>query len=990
MRFCLFLILVALLSIKTFSQQHKADSLRQVIASTSNDSLKIDAYLGFYDLYQNSHPDSVKYYLNQGLLFTRKIRDLKNHAYLSTFLAFVDYRQGAFVEAHQILDRSLALVKGNPEYLSSELKLLNWKSVVLQGQRKIDSAQVILTKIVDLSDDFPLEQLKAHLILGNIELRKLHFQRALYFYHNVDSICQANQFESNACVSALANSGLVLMEIGQLDESLKYLEKATQKFLHENDEIGVLAISDDMARIHLKKGNLDLAEKILVERNARLKESNSYKLEVQGLKVLNKVYREQSNFEEALPVLNRALSLSEKINDTVSITEVYIDYGKFYTETQAYDQAGVYADKVIDLLDTSHQIELLDEYYQLEYRISVFEILVAIQLGNKDFKTALGLNEELQEFKDKFSAVKDARTISDIESKYQNEKKQKEIELLTSKAQLVIQKARNQRNLLIAGISILGLAFVTVFLLFRNKQKTNQRLRELESAKSKFFANISHEFRTPLTLISGPVAHQLSKDDLSSDDKTDLGLIQRNANQLLKFVDQILDLSKIEAGRRKLRVSKGNLDLFLKHLIEPFRYQAKKKDVTFNDIIDIQNEVWFDRDVVDKIVANLLSNALKYNQNKEKIVFKAVAKNQELILTTINGNDDLTEKELPLLFDRFYQNNTIHQGFGIGLSLVKELATLSYGTVHAHRPDDKTIAFVVTLPLTKIAFSKEDLIMEDKMPEIIKKPNEEAISEPYEKDEELGQSSLPVLLVVDDNAEIRLFIKTLFKKEYHILEAENGEVGMQIALQTIPDLIISDIMMPIKDGIAMSNALKNDERTSHIPIVLLTAKSGEENELTGLKTGADAYMVKPFKEEKLRVIIEKLIATRTAIQEKFSKQSLMRIKGVELTKVDTRLMERIQQILDVELTNPEFNAKAFSEQVGLSRMHLHRKLKALTGLSTSEFIRVQRLKMAAKLLKEGHTNISEVGYATGFNQPAYFSTAFKQHFGYSPSEYATV
>ena len=403
--------------------------------------------------------------------------------------------------------------------------------------------------------------------------------------------------------------------------------------------------------------------------------------------------------------------------------------------------------------------------------------------------------------------------------------------------------------------------------------------------------------------------------------------------------------------------------------------------------IDIPNTVWFDRDVVEKIVTNLVSNAIKYNQNEGEIDFKAIQQEQHVVITTSNHNNNLTEKELPLLFDRFYQANTMHQGFGIGLSLAKELASLAKGTIRAHKPDDKTISFEVTLPVSKKAFSKIELILEDKISSNDVKHDAEIGQELTNEHQDVEESSLPVLLVVDDNAEIRLFIKTLFKKEYKILEAENGEAGENIALENIPDLIISDVMMPVKDGIDLSNTLKSDERTSHIPIVLLTAKSGEDNELEGLKTGADAYMIKPFKEEKLRVIINKLIATRTAIQEKFSKEPFFKARNIELTSVDTNLLNRIQHILDEELTNPEFNAQSFAEQVGLSRMHLHRKLKALVGLSTSEFIRVQRLKVAAKLLQEGHDNISEVGYAVGFNQPAYFSTAFKQQFGHSPSEY---
>tara|TARA_R110002049_G_C9120355_1_gene558315 strand:- start:305 stop:1882 length:1578 start_codon:yes stop_codon:yes gene_type:complete len=523
--------------------------------------------------------------------------------------------------------------------------------------------------------------------------------------------------------------------------------------------------------------------------------------------------------------------------------------------------------------------------------------------------------------------------------------------------------------------------------LFRNKQKTNDKLRQLEAAKSKFFANISHEFRTPLTLISGPVAHQLSKKGLSSEDKIDLNLIDRNANRLLNLVDQLLDLSKIEAGRRKLKLSKGNLDLFLKHLVEPFSYQSDRKGLTFKSAINLPDEAWFDRDLIEKIISNLLSNALKYSDQNGNIDFRAEVLNGEVCISVTNENSNLTENELPTLFDRFYQNESVNEGFGIGLSLVKELSHLSHGKVEADKPSTGTVRFRVTLPISKNVFAKEEFILTSNL---LKKPETELNIELIQQPEDVVQTideSLPLLLIVDDNEEIRLFIISLLKNDYRILQAENGKEGVDVAFETIPDLIISDIMMPVEDGIYLSKSLKADERTSHIPIVLLTAKSAEEDELAGLKTGADAYMIKPFKEEKLRVVIEKLIASRANIQDKFSQQVFLKPHEIELTPIDTQLLNRIQNILDDQLTNPDFGAKIFSNQVGLSRMHLHRKLKALTGLSTTEFIRAQRLKLAAKLLKDGGVNISEIGYTVGFSQPAYFSTCFKQYFGCPPSDY---
>ncbi len=818
-------------------------------------------------------------------------------------------------------------------------------------------------------------------LLGNQNFERAEYPEALTHYLKLDSIYTSQNEMDKSLAAAYANIGMIYSELRN-PEAVKYIEKSIEVYRKLNMEEGIYYGEVALGTYYDLLQNHEKAIEHLLK-------AKDYYQGYGDLRILGSIYRrlgsaylELDDLENAEFYLLKASTIPESSQQRIHDVANQANLGDLYWHKKQYKKAIFHFKKAEEKIENEDK----DDAMPIQL-LNVYRGLYKVYKDSKDYRSAMIALERQMELETIIQKSQNQLEVEELNKKYQTDKQQQEIELLISQSELTEQKSKNQRNLFIGSISVLGLAFVTLFFLFRNKQKTNQRLRELESAKSKFFANISHEFRTPLTLISGPVAHQLSKKGLSADDKTDLGLIQRNANRLLKLVNQILDLSKIEAGSRKLRVSKGNVALFLKHLVEPFQYKANQKGIVLNCQIDVPNEVWFDRDVVEKIVTNLLSNAVKYNQNEGQIDFKVIQQGQHIIITTVNQNNDLTEKELPLLFDRFYQTNTINQGFGIGLSLVTELTNLAKGTVRAHKPNNVSIAFEVVLPVSKNAFSKTALVVEEVLFPNDEKHQDEMVFGPDKIDEDVEESSLPVLLVVDDNEEIRLFIKTLFKKEYKILEAENGKDAENIALETIPDLIISDVMMPVRDGIELSNMLKSDERTSHIPIVLLTAKSGEENELVGLKTGADAYMVKPFKEEKLRVVMDKLIATRTAIQEKFGKEPFFNAKNIELTSVDTRLLNRIQQILDTDLTNPEFNAQSFAEQVGLSRMHLHRKLKALTGLSTSEFIRSQRLNLAVSLLDGGHRSIAEVAYATGFNQPAYFSTVFKQQFGHSPSEY---
>ncbi|MEK6152407.1 tetratricopeptide repeat protein [Flavobacteriaceae bacterium 3-367] len=966
-----------------FSQTPKQmDSLERLLTSTSSDSVRIaiqrQLYLGYYD----SLPKKAARVTRDMISRSMKSGYEKGTAGGHYLLGHLYVTSANYDSANYHLRKSLEIgIRTMQPNIS--LNALEWIANVHQKKGNLDSALLSVQRAVRIADENSAISGEK---IARIKMNEGRIYDALGKYEEaVNTYVEAEKALPDGEIGL---RGTIKAWIGNLYYRLERDEKAKEYFIQAqaifketSDRNGYYTMENKLGNIEQAADNLVAAEKHYLTAYAHFESVNGFSNMATIGSNLGYIYLSQKKYDLSKKYFEESTALAEKTEQISLLPYSYNGLGELYRKTNNLDKAVASYKKAIDLAEKKGATSYLTDSYTF---------LIEAYGEMSDFKNAYEHQASLIRIKDSMHQKSSLERISAIEAQYQNEKQEQEIALLTSQAQLAEQKTKNQRNLFLAGISVLGLALITMFVLFKNKQRTNLKLKQLEAAKSKFFANISHEFRTPLTLISGPVAHQLSKEGLSSDDKTDLGLIQRNASRLLKLVNQILDLSKIEAGSRKLRVSKGNMELFLKHLIEPFHYQATQRDMAFKSEIDIPEKVWFDRDVIEKVVSNLLSNALKYNPNGGRIDFKAVQEDQQILITTVNENNDLTEKELPLLFDRFYQNNAMHQGFGIGLSLVQELAILSHGTIHAYKPDAATIAFEVSLPVSKNAFSKADVSLEDGAATKIQKPKKEVLLEQNNGEEQFQESSLPVLLVVDDNAEIRLFIKTLFKKEYQILEAENGEEGINSALKTIPDLVISDIMMPVKDGIHLSHTLKNDERTSHIPIVLLTAKSGEENELTGLKTGADAYMVKPFKEEKLRVVIEKLIATREAIREKLNKQVILSPKEVKLTSADAKLISRIRQILDMELTNPEFNASAFSEQIGLSRMHLHRKLKALTGLSTSEFIRVQRLKLAAKLLKEGHSHISEVGYSVGFNQPAYFATAFKKQFDCSPSEYVNT
>jgi signal transduction histidine kinase/ligand-binding sensor domain-containing protein/DNA-binding response OmpR family regulator len=509
---------------------------------------------------------------------------------------------------------------------------------------------------------------------------------------------------------------------------------------------------------------------------------------------------------------------------------------------------------------------------------------------------------------------------------------------------------------------------------YREKEK----LKKLDELKTKLYTNISHEFRTPLTLISGPVNHLLSKSAMNTEDKKHLTLIKGNSERMLRLVDQLLELSQLEAGSIKLSVGNYDLKPQIIQLLESFSLQAAEKGITLKSAIDNFADAWYDRDAMEKIISNLLSNSIKYAPENSEISFKAINTENSLLLHVENEDPTLQHKDIHRLFDRFYQSDANADGVGIGLALIKELTTLSRGSISAEKTSEDRLAFQVKLPLIRDAYNEIFLIKESKI----------KAETPYAIETlKLNGEAKPVLLIVEDNAELRNYIVSLFDKEFIVLEAVNGHIGIQKAIKRIPDLIISDIMMPQKNGIELCNTLKQDQRTSHIPIILLTAKTGLLNELDGLNQKADDYITKPFHAEVLVLKVKNCISGRLALQKRYRQEVILQPKDVAVTPYDEKFLENIQVIVDTKIMNPEFNATDFAKELNLSRMQLHRKLKALTGLTTTEFLRSQRLKMSVGLLRSSDLTISEIAYTVGFNTPSYFIKCFKAAYNSTPADY---
>jgi signal transduction histidine kinase/ligand-binding sensor domain-containing protein/DNA-binding response OmpR family regulator len=524
-----------------------------------------------------------------------------------------------------------------------------------------------------------------------------------------------------------------------------------------------------------------------------------------------------------------------------------------------------------------------------------------------------------------------------------------------------------------------------------------EKLEEVDRMKSRFFANISHEFRTPLTLILGP-CESIIKETSKEEIKKRAGTIKKNANRLLSLINQLMDLSKLDAGRLKLEASYGNIVTFVKGVAMLFESLAERKDIILkfkstNDEIDL----YFDKEKMEKILTNLFSNAFKFTPVGGKITV-VISENEtnSVIIKIKDTGIGISENEIPRLFDRFYQVDSSQtreqQGTGIGLSLTKELIELHNGTISVESREKEWTEVTVTLPLGKKHLLPEEIVEVGDSPlerKILVEDEDSIASLEFKKpfSEDLDKDKT-IILVVEDNTDVREYIKETLVENYQVEEAANGEQGLRKAENIIPDLIISDIMMPRMDGNELTRKLKNDEKTSHIPIILLTAKTEQESKLEGLARGADDYLMKPFDTQELQIRIKNIIENRRKLQKKFREGEFVSPRGEEkkLSSIDERFMNKIMEVIEQHITEEEFSIEEFGNEVGMSRSQIHRKLKALSGKSASRYIRSVRLARAKKMIDDQKGNISEIAYSIGFSSPAYFTKCFKDEYGFPPSD----
>ncbi|MEL6591938.1 MAG: ATP-binding protein [Bacteroidota bacterium] len=749
---------------------------------------------------------------------------------------------------------------------------------------------------------------------------------------------------------------------------------------------------------------------------------------------------------EAFHYLQKSLDYSQKAQDPLLIGSALVDIANWYQQNAdklqkaksifeeaisyleeadsevlaaAFDGLGQLAlrqDRPIEAknwfikeFETAKEFEdITGQAYASKYLSEIYE-----KQGNT--KLALSYLKQHQTLNDSLINLESIETINQLNIEYETEKKEKENLLLQndlteSKLATAEQKAlRNQILGITALVLLLGLGG---FLWYRYRQRIRQReqemaleeerrrkeqerkeaekLRELDAMKTRFFTNISHEFRTPLTLILGQNEQvQSALEDPSL--KNRLEMVGRNGYRLLDLVNQVLDVAKLEAGGMELEIHRLDAIPFLKHMLYSFESMAQEKEIDLQFDSTVENlETAFDSQKMERVIFNLLSNAMKFTPSEGKVAMTVAQKESQLEIAIQDTGVGIKASQLANIFDRFYQadssDNIAQPGTGIGLSLVKELVELHEGTISVSSEPGQGTSFVISLPipdsLSQYSYATPTTKLDPAALPSKSIASHEVAASPNEQAEEI--------LLIEDNPDVRAFVKEQITSfGYRVYEAPDGQAGVEQAQEKIPDLIISDIMMPRLDGYGVAKRLKEEQNTSHIPLILLTSKASEESKIAGLELGVDDYLLKPFNARELEVRIANLIAQRKRLRERFSTATVIRPNEVSAVPLDQSFLEEVLNAIEHNLTNEQFGVEVLSEMIGMSVNHLNRKLKALIDQTAGKLIRSMRLQRAADLLKQKAVTISEIAYDMGFSSPNHFTRSFKKQFGMSPSEYVS-
>lgn len=751
-----------------------------------------------------------------------------------------------------------------------------------------------------------------------------------------------------------------------LHEKISYFEEATAIALKNQDSSGYYDARNFWLSHLMGKGKLDSIVPLIHESIDFFSKKNLPKL-------LQDSYWSLANFYEYEGEINQAESTFQKILNLNSTDSVFLNqkarghwiYANFLARQSRVGEAIRHFEEaealfrsepnwdIGPLTGTTYNLALL--YRKAGQSEKAFDYLL-----------------ETWERQDSIDAAAERQRYEELEIRYQSAKKEQEILRLEAEN---IEQTQSQKISLAIFLSVISLLIALgIIWYWKQKQKIQwaQKISELDTIKREFFENISHEFRTPLTLIQGPIEVLMRDPDLPHAALENLNLIQKHSARMLELVDQVLALNQMENSLIPILKTPQELGFLIRTEAAPYHLKSSEKQIEWTENIDLPTGLWLiDRDLLLKVLHNLWGNAVKYTPTNGKIHWEAkLIDHQTLSLKVSNSAPELKPQQIQKLFSRYHQIDSNQSGFGIGLALVKSIISRLGGEISAGL-ESHVLTVGFTIPIEQ-AISDPSPIRQSECPIPI------------------AESDFSKILLVEDHEDTRFLMGQVLAKDYQVLFAANGREGWEKALSEVPDLVLTDLRLPDFTGIELCGKIKSHELLSHIPVIILTASGEVSHHKVSLGSGADDYFVKPIDTELLRSRIENLIQSRKQLRDRYSRELILKPIELAINPAEEKFLRRLQSITEEALENTSFSADDFAQAMNLSRMQLHRKLKHLFGKSTMEYLKEQRLMTASDLLLKSDLPVSEVAYTVGFNDLSHFSKSFKSFFGKSPSEFQKI
>ena len=931
-----------------------------------------------------------------GVLAAEQELDSSLISFLNYRLAVVNHQEGRFHKADSLFQLAYEVAAKADKRLAQVFALNGWglnSSEIGNAREALDH----FNKGIPIADSLGRKDLKWKLLYGKMEgFAHLGMYSAGY-ESGLSSLELAEELKDTMLI-AKSNLGIaiILNSSKQHERSLLFYKAAYDAFYERGDDYWCGVVSINLCNTYTDVNKLELALEA-GKRAERIFDTISLLPQViTANSNLGYVYSRMAKYDSALYYYSKNDELAGDRNIS-SMLVSYLGTSECYNKINRYEKSVFYAEKGLKMFNDKEEESIKLGYYAV--LADSYE-----KLGNlsKAYEYQKLRYNSLKEGRD----VQETKKITELEArfKYEREKADLESKQLLEKAKSEKELA-NREDLIKLGTLIILLISILLFLIYRlysNKQKDNRllqasneevkkqaaQLKEMDSIKSRFFTNISHEFRTPLTLIRGPI-DQMSKENRSEEEASLLKTAKKNTDRLLVLVNQILELSELQVKGKKLKLQEVDLESYLKRIVGSFESLAKMRNIHLSlNLPDAGKQVYLEAEAIEKVLVNLLSNAFKFTGDNKSIHVSGVVENGLFILKVSDTGVGIEKSKLQHIFEMFYYTDSDRSvSSGIGLALINELVRNHKGTIEVESAVKEGTTFTVEVPVSLNFYDSNNVLYEVVPVHENKKiePGLDVGDENETTTTELKTDKYSVLLI-EDNEDIRTYVKSILISDYNILEASNGKDGVEKALEFIPDLILSDVMMPVMDGFEAAKILKTDEKTSHIPLILLTAKGDKQSKLDGLSIQIDDYLLKPFDHDELLIRIRNLIENRKVMQEKFGDGIRNNPEKINLPSLDQQFVDKVRKVIEERMDDPDLSVDELAKEVGVSRSQLHRKMVALSGRSTSVFIRNIRLRKAHLLLENNVASITEICYLVGFSSPSYFNKCFKEMYGVTPKQ----